>query len=198
MTQNIRIFTALPLSDLIRKLIFSHIPAWQATLSFERWVHSLDWHITLHFIGDVHPSALSDIELAMRKAVSELSSFSLSLTDLGVFGRGERPSVLWLGLDGDMKSLHLLHDALGTALMASTGFTPESRPFKPHMTLARKYAGLETCSTELLSQSSSLIQQHSTAFTIDRIVLYRTHLGHSPMYEEIFSCPLPLNPPPHN
>lgn len=190
MTQNIRIFTALPLSDLIRTLIFSHIPTWQASLSFERWVHTLDWHITLHFIGEIHPSKLADVELAMRNAVSELSPFPLSLTNLGVFGRAERPSVLWLGLDGNMKSLQLLHKALGAALMASTGYTPESRPFKPHITLARKYASLETCSSAILHQSSALIQQHSTAFTIDRIVLYRTHLGQSPMYEEIFSSPL--------
>ncbi|GMK46525.1 RNA 2',3'-cyclic phosphodiesterase [Paenibacillus glycanilyticus] len=185
MADNIRIFTAISIPANISGQIVSHLPDWQDQLSFQKWVDPRDLHITLHFIGDMPVSSIPAIQTAMQEAVSRTSSFSLELSKLGSFGREERPSVLWLGLKQLPAELTRLHQSLGQSLHSGIGYTPETRLYRPHVTLARKYSADEPCTAEKLEKLSSPFLQHQTAFDITGITLYRTRLGERPMYEPI-------------
>lgn len=185
MAENIRIFTAISIPKNIMGQIVSHLPNWQAQLSFQKWVDPRDLHITLHFIGDMPVSSVSSIQTAMEKAASQSSGFSLELSKLGGFGREERPSVLWLGLKRLPAELLHLHQMLGQSLHSEMGYTPETRPYRPHVTLARKYNADAPCSSEKLHKLSDPFLQHATAFDVTAITLYRTRLGERPMYEPL-------------
>ncbi|TCM97951.1 2'-5' RNA ligase [Paenibacillus sp. BK033] len=185
MAENIRIFTAISIPANITGQIVSHLPDWQNRLSFQKWVDPRDLHITLHFIGDTPVSSIPAIQAAMREAASRSLSFSLELSKLGSFGREERPSVLWLGLKRLPDELLRLHQALGQSLHSGIGYTPETRPYRPHVTLARKYSATEPCSAGKLEELSSPFLQYQTAFDITGITLYRTRLGERPMYEPL-------------
>ncbi|GLX65850.1 RNA 2',3'-cyclic phosphodiesterase [Paenibacillus glycanilyticus] len=185
MVNNIRIFTAISIPDSITGQIVSHLPSWQERLSFQKWVDPRDLHITLHFIGDASPSSLEAVQNAMQEAVSRSRRFSIELSKLGSFGREDRPSVLWLGLNSLPEELLQLHQRLGETLHSGIGYTPETRPYRPHVTLARKYIADKPCSVEYLHNLSDSYQQQKTAFDVNRITLYRTRLGESPMYEPL-------------
>ncbi|WJH34942.1 hypothetical protein N6H14_01970 [Paenibacillus sp. CC-CFT747] len=60
--------------------------------------------------------------------------------------------------------------------MTPFGYPPEDRPFKPHITLARKAEGPVRLEEVPLAAAE---------WTVTRFVLYQTHMGRSPMYEEI-------------
>ncbi|MGO4107806.1 RNA 2',3'-cyclic phosphodiesterase [Paenibacillus sp. YAF4_2] len=190
MVDNIRIFTAISIPANITGQIVSHLPEWRGQLKFQRWVDPHDLHITLHFIGDTSISTIPDIKQAMTEAVSESNVFPLELSNLDIFGRKDQPSVLWLGLKEIPKSLLQLHNKLGQSLHSAIGFTPETRPYRPHVTLARKYAANETCTPEKLQSLSSPFLQHQTTFDVNRITLYRTRLGERPMYEPLVELEL--------
>lgn len=191
MSNNIRVFIALPLPEAARELLNRHIAPWHHAIPFQRFVHPEDWHITLHFIGDIAPVAVNAIERAMAAAAAQSRVLRLRLDGLDYFGKEDRPSVLWSRLEGDREQLAQLHQALGDALSKETGYIPEKRPFTPHVTIARKYTGLQPCSSSMLGRASAAFRQQSTLFAADRLVLYRTRLGQTPMYEQLFSSSLP-------
>lgn len=60
----------------------------------------------------------------------------LQLTKLGAFPNQREPRVLWAGVNGDLDALQQLHELVDTAI-TGLGFTPERRPFRPHLTLGR-------------------------------------------------------------
>jgi 2''-5'' RNA ligase len=189
MAENIRIFTAISIPENITDQIVSHLPDWKTGLPFQRWTDPRDLHITLHFIGDMPVSSIPAIQTAMQETASRSSVFPLELSKLGSFGREERPSVLWLGLQQLPDKLIQLHQLLGESLHSGIGYTPETRPYRPHITLARKYAADEPCSAEKLHELSRAFRQHQTIFDAEGITLYRTRLGERPMYEPIVVTP---------
>ncbi len=97
-----------------------------------RKTHPADFHMTLHFLGQVPGARV--IELKVLGANLEPETFQLTLSHLGHFSR---PKVLWAGLERIPKSLVHLHEALGEGLR-ELDLNVESRPYRPHITLARK------------------------------------------------------------
>jgi 2'-5' RNA ligase len=61
----------------------------------------------------------------------------LKLGQPGSFGPRNAPRVLWGSLDGDINALEALQSRLDTGLRQA-GFDLEQRPFRPHVTLARR------------------------------------------------------------
>ena len=69
------------------------------------------------------------------------------------------------------------------------GFELETRPFRPHITLARKWIGEEAFQQTLLEIWNEL-QSEPLAFQANEVVLYQTHLHKTPKYEAIQVFPL--------
>ncbi|MDO9317913.1 MAG: RNA 2',3'-cyclic phosphodiesterase [Gammaproteobacteria bacterium] len=87
-------------------------------------------HITLKFIGAAAATALPDIVSAMQQALANHHAFTLQLRGAGSF-----QSALWLGVEPNA-ALNALVKGLNEAL-APLGFAPETKPYRPHLTLAR-------------------------------------------------------------
>lgn len=87
-------------------------------------------HITLKFIGAAKASAVPGIVNVMQQALANQRSFELQLQ-----GAGRFESALWLGVAPNA-TLTPLAAKLNEAL-APLGFAPETKPFRPHLTLAR-------------------------------------------------------------
>lgn len=104
--------------------------------SFVKWVDPEGIHLTLKFLGSVESTALPQIIEAMTRAAQPASPLSLQLGGLGVFPNWQRPQVVWVGLGGEIDKLAGLQRSLDKAL-SPLGFTPETRPFRAHLTLGR-------------------------------------------------------------
>jgi RNA 2',3'-cyclic 3'-phosphodiesterase len=99
-----------------------------------RWTPSPNLHLTIRFIGSVERQAVDDV--AGRLGELDLRGFEMELGDIGAFKRGSRVRVVWIGLSaGDEEAVALA--ALVEAECRRVGLPPESRPFRPHLTLAR-------------------------------------------------------------
>lgn len=89
-------------------------------------------HITLVFMGNTPADRQKCFEQAADSVTGE--PFRLVLDHCGHF---PRPRVFWFGPTEYPEILAVLVKELVSALEAC-GFEPESRPFRPHVTLARK------------------------------------------------------------
>ncbi len=134
----IRAFIAVEVGDEMTRALAQAQAALKPSLHSGafRWVAPENIHITLKFLGDVLPRQVDAIQSALARVVPQHAVFRLTATDLGVFPNLNRPSVLWVGLQGEMTQLHTLRDDV-ERVVAPLGFPTESRPFSPHLTLAR-------------------------------------------------------------
>jgi 2'-5' RNA ligase len=102
-----------------------------------RWVdHSL-LHVTLVFLGEQPSESPETLEQVGRDAARVSQAGVLRLGDTGHFGNSRAPRVLWVHLAGDVQALSTLHAHLAEGLLAH-GFPTEERPFRAHVTLARR------------------------------------------------------------
>jgi RNA 2',3'-cyclic 3'-phosphodiesterase len=98
-----------------------------------KWVDAGNFHLTLRFIGEVAEDRAADIDDALVRL--RATRFDLQLAGAGVFGGGDKPRNLWVGVERSPKLL-ALRDKIEQALIRA-GLPPEPRKFTPHVTLAR-------------------------------------------------------------
>jgi 2'-5' RNA ligase len=109
-----------------------------------KWVDPYGIHLTLKFLGNIEVDRIGAITKAMEIAVQGISPFHLEVKDLGAFPNLRRVQVVWVGISGEVDKLGQLQQRIESNL-TPLGFTAESRPFTPHLTLARlrKQASLD-------------------------------------------------------
>lgn len=171
-----RLFIAVPLPEMVS----DHIARWAQELgkhmSFRKWVHPQDYHITLQFLGDTKAGSVESVVSSLQAVAADQQPFELSLQGAGVFGPSTSPRILWTGISGEMEKLENLQQCV-TSAMAPLGFQPEDRPYRPHITTARKFTG-GSLETDLLNTGPEPV-----SWRADRLVLFRTNMHSVPMYE---------------
>lgn len=93
------------------------------------------FHVTLRFLGEREPRELAELESCMRGVGG--APIALALDGMGRF-RGSEGDIAWAGLSGDVRALSALSARLNAAL-ADRGFAPDTKPFQPHITIARAF-----------------------------------------------------------
>lgn len=94
-------------------------------------------HMTLVYLGKVHPDFIKE---AMKMAEKmRHQKFSMTLARLSHWSEHQ---LYWMGLEYEPQALHQFVVSLKHVLM-TIGFKPESKPFVPHVTIARKCPNTE-------------------------------------------------------
>ncbi len=132
-----------------------------------------DLHLTLVFLGAVDAARRACAEAAAERVAGV--PFELSLDQAGWW---QGPRVRWCAPLRPPSALLALQRRLTEAL-ADCGFVPERRPYRPHVTLARKAPML-----------APMPLAPSIAWPVDRFVLARSHGGQRPAYEVLRRWPL--------
>jgi len=151
-----RLFIGLALPDGVSARLAARMEWLAGRLPFARWTHPADLHVTLLFLGETPAERVEEVSRMVRETAAGAAPFTLELTKPGTFGPPSAPRVLWCGVaersgaaaaEGETDrpaqgALSALHAAL-CARAEAAGFPRDSRPFRPHVTLAR--AGNAAC-----------------------------------------------------
>jgi 2'-5' RNA ligase len=123
-----RLFTAIEVPDEIGE----ELHRLRMPLPGARWIKPESYHITLRFAGDI--GNVEAREFIANLAHIEPDAFELRLSGLGVFG-GDDPHSIWAGVEttSALEDLARAHEKAAR----NAGLSPETRAFKPHVTLAR-------------------------------------------------------------
>jgi len=135
---SIRSFVAIELPDDVARGLGRTVDCLRALIpgSDIKWVASGNIHVTLKFLGDVRIDRLEEVQRALEMVCAAASPMQLTIEELGAFPSPRAPRIIWAGLKGDIEQLASLARAIDEAL-EPLGFARESRPFTPHLTLAR-------------------------------------------------------------
>jgi 2'-5' RNA ligase len=169
----IRAFIALTPSAMLQQALAEVQAALQRLSLPWRWVKPAQIHLTLKFLGDILPETIDPIAQAIRQAVITCPPFTLSVQGLGCFPTPTRPHVLWMGIHAPHDRLSYLHQRLETELV-SLGFTPEGRPFHPHLTLARGQQRVNR--HQLVTVLQAYGDQHFGEMLVEHVLLYQSQL----------------------
>lgn len=187
MGQHTHYFYALELPGEVKEILKGKIHSMQEKMSFKNWVHPQDLHITLAFLGNAPEAKIKAANEQIMAAINKTTIFKLEINQLGIFGRKDSPRIFWAGLE-KATELNEVRNAVFSACAAS-GFTLETRPFSPHITIARKWIGEEAFQADSL-EAVNPFKKEKITFQAERVVLYKTNLGKSPKYEPITLFPL--------
>lgn len=187
----VRTFIAIGLSPEVRHALArcqEMLGAAQA--HYAKWVDPEGVHLTLKFLGNVDESKLPDLAEALRRSVSGLPAFRVSTGALGAFPNARSPRVIWVGLEGDLGALRVLHRAVEEAL-APLGFPPEGRAFAPHLTLARLRETATPGDKARLAQSLAEVRMEGAATTaVDEIIVMKSQLARTgAVYSRLYVIP---------
>jgi 2'-5' RNA ligase len=150
-----RLFFAVGVSPQIS----SRLAALQLTLgqggcgAWLRFAPPEQAHYTLRFLGEEPEERQAAAARAGRATMTLASSFDLVLQSLGVFPDERRAHTLWIGASQGAEQLVELAAALDANLVKE-GFSPQDRPFVPHLTLARLKKRIRASSLEALLKTS--------------------------------------------
>jgi 2'-5' RNA ligase len=145
------------------------------------WAQPASIHLTIKFLGDMDEQVIDPLRFAVEQAIGSLGSVIVPLERLGVFPHPQSPRVLWVGpsekweKEAEAKRVAEIHGAIEQACEA-LGFLRETRPFSPHLTLARikmgeRYVGVALAKGGVLDRPLSL-----GSLAVESVVLIKSEL----------------------
>ncbi len=185
--ERVRAFFCLPLPEgLLRELQNWINDAAIATgkSAGVKWATRETLHVTLRFCGEISPEQVKFLTERMNEFAAEIftTPFSLSLTDLGTFGRP--PRVLWAGLGGEIERVRKLNARL-ERICREGGLESDEKRYSPHLTLAR----FRVPPTAEIQRRIPDFPHSGRLWTADKIVFMRSRLTPAgPRYSPLAVC----------
>ena len=63
-----------------------------------KWVRPESMHLTLRFLGNIEPEAVSDLDEVIHKVGQQTQACDIEVAGLGVFPNMKRARVIWAGI----------------------------------------------------------------------------------------------------
>jgi 2'-5' RNA ligase len=187
-----RAFLALDLPPSVRDSLGDLIRALPSQRRRVKWCNPFQIHLTLQFFEDLPETGLPSIAEALSRVCTGTSPFTVTVKGTGSFGSGDRLRVIWAGIEESTGALARLQRTAQEALIP-LGFPPESRAFRPHLTLGRLREP-----TRDPSLSEAILKNEGFdggSFLADRLLLYSSTLTPTgPIYRAVYSWPLEETP----
>ena len=166
-----RLFVGIPLAEAVIAELAAVAARLRRREDGLRWTEPDSWHITLQFLGNTTQEQVQC--LAARLAEVRSTPVPVRLGELGCF---DRAGVFFAGVGLTPELLAL--ERLVTAATARCGFAAETRPFHPHITLARakgqgRGQGIRAMEARIERQPVF------TRFVAREFLLYESHLSPS-------------------
>ncbi|MDH3964537.1 MAG: RNA 2',3'-cyclic phosphodiesterase [Deltaproteobacteria bacterium] len=169
----IRSFIAIGLPEATRQTLAAVQEHLKQSGAGVRWVKPSSIHLTLKFLGNIHPTQVEDIALAVAQEVRDEPPITLGAAGLGAFPGRRKPRVIWIGMEGEVQRLTRIQARVENAL-EPLGFVREKRPFRPHLTIGRvkDHRKLQA----LIDAMAELKIPEFDSFDVTEIILYKSDL----------------------
>src|SRR3989442_13968290 len=142
-------------------------------------------HLTLKFLGIVSASKLEEVTSALAKVT--FPPFSLEIKGAGAFRSVKRMNVIWIGVGEGWSQVELIFEQT-EKLLHQLGFSRETRPFSPHITVARVKSGRKR--DEIAAFLGHLTDESFGTSNVQSVRLKQSVLSPSgPKYSTLFEVP---------
>jgi 2'-5' RNA ligase len=168
-----RLFVAIPLAEAVVRELKAAVARLRRKQDGLRWTAPESWHITLQFLGNATPEQLT----CLRQRLAEVRFTPLTVR-LGELGSFPRTGVVFVDVAASGQLTALAQSVVRAT--SRCGFAAETRPFHPHITLARKANNRERGNKGQREQDELNARMRGLAsfqpFTAREFLLYESHL----------------------
>lgn len=182
-----RLFIATPLpgeiEDYLAEIIDDLRPEGRAV----KWVKAANIHVTLRFLGETDESLLPQLKALIDQTAQGQPAVATAVAGVGAFPNLRRPRVFWVGLGQGIEPLAEMAERIELAVR-ELGFEPETKRFKPHLTIGRVRRDGDARSLAQVVESYRLEPRR---FSLNSIVLFQSTLTpQGPIYRRLHEAPL--------
>lgn len=184
----IRAFLAVELSDKLRAELATLQQEVKRKIEPEMkqgmrisWAQPGSIHLTIKFLGDMDEQGIDPLLVVVEQAIGSQTAVNVPLERLGAFPHPHSPRVLWVGSSenwergAEARRMAEIHGAIEQAC-EGVGFLRETKPFSPHLTLARirvgeRHVGVALAKAGVLDRPILL-----GSLAVDSVVLTKSEL----------------------
>lgn len=178
-------FFAVKLPSRVKEAIHQWVIENKQQFPFKRWVHPEDYHITLTFLGFQEKDLLSRAIDTVTDSFINIQPFLLTLNTFGTFGKESEPRIFWLDVEHSSVLKNIQEKVYNQC--TNLGLSLDKKPFRPHITIARKWNSSEPFQRSLLNKYNA---DEPFCFQVDEVVLYETHVDETPKYKVVHTFKL--------
>lgn len=132
-----RLFVALDIDDYVRERLARFIDGVRNFAPDARWMKPESLHVTLKFIGEQPEESVEKIKRTL--GTIDATASEIQFRSYGFFPTPKAARVFWIGMEAGPQLVGLA--AAIDEKLSALGVSKETRPFSPHLTLARGAAG---------------------------------------------------------
>ena len=171
-----RLFTAVELPTEAVKHLQRLQDALRPIIPGIRWTAPDQLHITLKFLGETPETQVHDLCEALKQVTLEPAE--LCVADIICFPPRGPVRILAAGLDGDVESIGRLFTRI-EEITTDFGFPRETRPYHPHITLARARNPLHATVRQSLDQQRSNLSLPGPTVATSGFTLFESRLSNA-------------------
>lgn len=144
---------------------------------YRKWTAIADYHLTLFFFGALTKQQVEKFNGIFSDAAAQASVFTLELTHIDGFGASDHPRIVYAGIKHS-QALFDLREKLNQTLAKET-ITLDSRPFHPHVTLAKRWQS----GNPRIGGQSDQGQLEALSWSVREMTLFTVHPDRIPNYQ---------------
>ncbi len=169
----VRTFIAIPLPNSVQRFLSDIQSELKSAGMTAAWPNPEMFHLTLKFLGPTRKESLVPIQSVMAEFFGAYPVIRLTAGGIGVFPDVRNARVVWSGIHGHTPRLTQLVTDLDKKLLA-VGIPVQSRPFFPHITLARLKKPVRP---RVLTSLTQCFENHwSPEFSVQQLIFYKSRL----------------------
>ncbi|MGM9927118.1 MAG: RNA 2',3'-cyclic phosphodiesterase [Bacillus sp. (in: firmicutes)] len=177
-------FIAVSLPNQVKQYLKDITQQVAVLYPFEKWVHEEDYHITLAFLGPSDQQKWIDCMEDIEREIQATPAFSMQISHFGIFGKEEKPRIFWCGLQEDKRLVSLQEKV--TQICKKHHYRIDEKPFRPHITVARKYKHDVLFRKDNLTTCDAFLKEEQV-FMVNTITLYESRVEKTPKYTALRS-----------
>jgi RNA 2',3'-cyclic 3'-phosphodiesterase len=182
----IRSFISIDLEDQqILSRVISILSSLQGIGGDLKSVERENIHLTLKFLGNVSAPRLGEVKSSLRQLA--FPAFNAEIQGVGAFPNLKHMNVIWVGVEEGWSQVEQIYEQV-EKLLSGLGFAKETRPFSPHITIARVRSGRKR--DEIANFLQHLSDESFGTITVDKVRLKQSILsGSGPKYSTLLEVP---------
>jgi RNA 2',3'-cyclic 3'-phosphodiesterase len=182
----VRSFISIDLEDQqVLSRVTSILSSLQALGGDLKPIEQENIHLTLKFLGNVSVPRLGEVKSSLQQLV--FPTFTAEIKGAGAFPNLNHMNVIWVGVNEGWTQVEQVYEQV-EKLLSALGFRRESRPFSPHITIARVRSGRKR--DEIANFLRHLSEESFGTVPVDKVRLKQSILSSSgPKYSTLLEVP---------
>jgi len=178
-----RVFLAIEFEDHVKRYLKEVQDIVKTTSYNGNFTHYRNFHLTIKYIGEIYNGEYQELCQCVEDICSSTAPFSIKIGDLGFFNK-KTMNIVWVGVTRGKDEVIKLQKTTDKVTIRS-GFAPELRKFKPHVTVGKKVIFN-------IGGMSNELPYFSEEIPVTRLTLFESHrmqgvLTYTPLYSQFLT-----------